>query len=385
MAKPRSFLSSTCYDLADTRAALNTFLTSLGHDVLASETPSFGVTPGKHSHVACLDQVDNADFFILIVGGRHGGTHIGSEKSITNEEYRRALKRKIPVFIFVKKEVEGASRIYKKNPDGDFSVVVDDVRIFDFIDSIRSRSEDNWVRTFDTVEDIREGLRAQFAYLHLLFSKRHVEERQPKSKRPKDSEVSPFPGDFSGLAPETDDESERTSLINGLKTVHGIIKRITESGVAGVDEKLKVLWLLGRYGQFEGDCLRMPEARFRQRAWSTHKGDRVFEQLKEFGAWGSYETAHDADGREILVVDLSVSGPENAWGLKRYVDDLVKRFGEEDGLEIFAKGDMRFYAGEAEPPAGTSSALVTPAAKAKAAARVRPSGARIKKGRRLKP
>ncbi len=349
MAKPRSFLSSTCYDLVDARAAINTFLTELGHEVLASENSTFGVTPGKHSHVACIDQVDNADFLILVVGGRRGGTHIGSEKSITNEEYRRALKRNIPVFIFVKKDVEAACRLYKKNPTGDFSAFVDDKRVFDFIDNIRGRSEDNWIRTFDDVNGIIDGLRAQFAYLHLLFSKRHAEDRQPKSKQAaKAVAASPFPGDFSTLAPDTSDDDERTSLIAGLKTVHGIIKAIRESGVTGIDEKLKVLWLLGRYGKYREDRLRMPEPQFKQRAWSTHRGDRVFAQLKEFGAWGSYEEDHDnVDRRGDMVVDLGLrGGGETAWAMKQYVADLVERFGDDEGLELFQKADMRFYAAE---------------------------------------
>ena len=302
-----------------------------------------------------------ADFLVLVVGGRRGGTHVGSEKSITNEEYRRALKRKIPVVIFVKKDVEGASRLYRKNPTADFSEVVDDVRVFDFIDGIRSRSEDNWVRPYETVTDIIGGLRAQFAYLHLLFSKRHVAERQPKTKQTaKDSDVAPFPGDFSGLAPETDDELERTSLISGLKAIHGTVKKIRESGVTGIDEKLKVLWLLGRYGTLKDDRLRMPEAQFKQRAWSTYRGQRVFDQLNEFGIWGSYETADAPDGREISVVDLGLGEPENAWALNEYVRDLVKRFGEEEGLDLFTKADMRFYAGDDGTPARTAGKVRAP-------------------------
>src|ERR1035437_5142247 len=105
MAKPRTFVSSTCLDLKDARSAVEQHLIALGHEPLLSDTLTFGVTPKRHSHQACLDQVDNADYFILIVGGRRGGTYIGSERSITNEEYRRAMKRGIPVITFVSDDV----------------------------------------------------------------------------------------------------------------------------------------------------------------------------------------------------------------------------------------------------------------------------------------
>ena len=96
MAKPRTFISSTCFDFADARASIAKHLKELGHEPLLSDSPSFGVSLGKHSHVACLDQVENSEYLVLLIGGRRGGTFVGSEKSITNEEYRHALKKYIP-------------------------------------------------------------------------------------------------------------------------------------------------------------------------------------------------------------------------------------------------------------------------------------------------
>ena len=97
MAKPRTFISSTCYDFADARASIAEHLKELGHEPLRSDSASFGVSLGKHSHNACLDQVENSDYLVLLIGGRQGGTFVGSEKSITNEEYRHALKKHVPV------------------------------------------------------------------------------------------------------------------------------------------------------------------------------------------------------------------------------------------------------------------------------------------------
>ena len=59
MSKPRIYISSTCFDLTDVRTELTSFLESYNFEVLNSQLPNFGVSPKKHSHTACLDQVEN--------------------------------------------------------------------------------------------------------------------------------------------------------------------------------------------------------------------------------------------------------------------------------------------------------------------------------------
>ena len=169
MAKPRIFISSTCYDLNDIRSELTDFLQKYNFEVLNSQLKNFGVTPGKHSHTACLEQVENADFFIVIIGGRRGGTFIGSEKSITNEEYSLAVKKGVPIMVFVNQRVNEILPLYKKNATLDFSDVVEDKRVFYFIEYIKASSEDNWIFQFQNVNDIKETIIAQFAYYLFLF------------------------------------------------------------------------------------------------------------------------------------------------------------------------------------------------------------------------
>src|SRR3989454_1204763 len=248
MAKPRTFVSSTCLDLKDARAALESHLSILGHEPLLSDTLTFGVTPSKHSHQACLDQVDNADYFILVIGGRHGGTYIGSERSITNEEYRRAMKRQIPVMIFVSEEVDVAARIYRKNPKADVSDMVDDTRIFDFVDLVRSESRDNWVRLYKNVEDIKRAITAQLAYICLLYSQ---QTRKPASDRSAEAEVvRPFPKSLN--ISEHKDPASAAALISGLKAVHATISRIQQGQASGKEEKLKLMWIFARHAEVTG-------------------------------------------------------------------------------------------------------------------------------------
>lgn len=175
-------MSSTCYDLKDARAAIETHLQFLEYEPIRSDTGKFGVSLKKHSHDACLDQVEFCDYFLLIIGGRRGGTYVGSEKSITNEEYNRARKLHKPIITFVRQEVMSAFHLYKRNPSANFAGTVDDTRVFQFLETVTSSSEDNWVREFTDVEEIKEALTSQFAYISLLYSQQLVKAAQPRKE-----------------------------------------------------------------------------------------------------------------------------------------------------------------------------------------------------------
>lgn len=349
MGQARTFLSSTGYDLTHARARLVEFLKSINHVALAHEQASFGVTPGKHSHDACLDQVDEADFLVLIIGGRRGGTYVGSERSITNEEYLRARKRSIPILVFVRDDVWKARRLYARNPDGDFSSVVDDVRVFDFIDRVTSESEDNWIRTFNTVEDIVVILREQFSFFHQLFSRWHVERQQPakQSSAREEPRLLPFPKDIRAELPGLDTPDERDSFVDGLRALHRILKKMISSGASGYDEKTKLLWVMGRYGEFESmaagaERLEMPEPNFKQYAWGHGKGSRVNSQLRDFGVEVEYDFEYFEDQPTIQLHFSGKMSSEIVWAMRRYVLDLAERH-EEDGIELFQKFDLRIY------------------------------------------
>ena len=54
--------------------------------------------------------------------------------------------------------------VWKRNPDGDFSGAVDDTRLFEFVDQVRS-SDRVWTQEFERAQEIITMLRIQFAYL----------------------------------------------------------------------------------------------------------------------------------------------------------------------------------------------------------------------------
>lgn len=351
MAKPRIFISSTCYDLSAIRNQLCHHLNNLGMEAVASDDKQFGVTPGAHSHHACLDEVDRADYLVLIIGGRLGGMFIGSEKSITNEEYKRAARKRIPILAFVRKDVQNLLGVYKKNPKGDFSGVVDDVRIFDFIELVSTASESNWIWPFENGTEICSILTVQFAHVVKLYSERLVADKTPKaSEGPVLGAFVAFPGRLTQLPEKFQDKDAMEAwLTRGLRIVHSVISSIVSSTASAKEEKLKVLWLLGRYGKLEHGHMRrsMGNDEFKQLAWSTTRGKRVFNQLKLFGVEGWYDTEGSGyEGDYHQTVNIKFANDDDgaaADALGVYVSTLVERYGEDPGLAIFHKADMTVF------------------------------------------
>lgn len=160
---PSVFVSSTCYDLAQVRNDLHSFLRQMGMVPVLSESPSFPVHPSLGTIENCLVAVkENADIFILVIGGRYGS--VAGDKSVTNLEYLEAKAKNIPCYVFVQKPILTAFSIWQKNPTGDFSGIVDSTNLFEFVKSLHD-SKENWVFPFESAQDIIVTLHSQLAYL----------------------------------------------------------------------------------------------------------------------------------------------------------------------------------------------------------------------------
>lgn len=163
-SKTTLFVSSTCYDLSQVRADLRDFSESIGLEPILSEFDSFPVNPNQNTLNNCLEAVKNrTDIFVLVVGGRYGSiTDAG--KSITNLEYFEAKAKGIPKYVFVKEDVLALLPIWKSNPDADYSSVVDNSSLFEFITDLRDSGE-VWVFPFSNAQSIINTLRKQLSYL----------------------------------------------------------------------------------------------------------------------------------------------------------------------------------------------------------------------------
>jgi hypothetical protein len=158
------FVSSTCYDLAQIRADLRDFASTLGLEPILSEFATFPVDPSRSTLENCLQTVRaRADIFLLVVGNRYGSLGEAG-RSITNLEYAEAEARSIPRYVFVKSEILSLLPIWKSNPTADFSSSVDSPKLFEFVAHLRE-SGSVWVFPFNSAQDIASTLRTQISYL----------------------------------------------------------------------------------------------------------------------------------------------------------------------------------------------------------------------------
>jgi hypothetical protein len=187
MASPRIFVSSTCYDLKYIRENLKYFIRNLGCEPVLSEDGAVFYDPTTHTHDSCLIEVPNCQLFVLIIGGRFGGEYKGDDISITNKEYREAVKRKIPVFTLIEQAVYSDHHVYTKNRDNDKidnskilypSIDKKPEKIFKFIDEIRSQNTNNAIAPFGDFADIENYLRQQWAGMMFSFLLRDNENKR---------------------------------------------------------------------------------------------------------------------------------------------------------------------------------------------------------------
>ncbi|UJF29878.1 DUF4062 domain-containing protein [Kaistella sp. 97-N-M2] len=158
------FVSSTCFDLSQIRSNLKDFIEQFGHNPVLSETNNFPVEPNLDAVENCIKNVHEfADIFVLIIGNRYGSI-IETGKSITNTEYLTAQQKGIPIFCFIDKKILNALSFYRDNKDGNYTKIVDNVQIFDFVDDIRSKAN-RWVFDFDDSKEIISTLKIQLSYL----------------------------------------------------------------------------------------------------------------------------------------------------------------------------------------------------------------------------
>lgn len=189
VAFPRVFVSSTCYDLSEIRDNLVTFIKSYYFEPILSERGDVFYHPDLHTHISCVNEIQNCQLFILIIGGRFGGSYIAdTTKSIVNAEYLAAKENDIPVFCFIKREVFEDHRVYSKNKKDielvkriEFPSVEKQEyasSIFRFIDEVRHSNVNNGIFTFEFAREIQDTLGKQWAGMFCDFlSKRKLQKQ----------------------------------------------------------------------------------------------------------------------------------------------------------------------------------------------------------------
>lgn len=195
---------STAYDLKEYRQEVISMLKEKGFTVSAYELPEFPVEPNLHSHDSCLAALGRVDIAIVIVDKRSGGTYCGIEDnsknySITESEYFGAIKRGIPVFLFVNEKTydeyysykklfkkfcsdKGYSSkktedqmMYRERFDGEYSCTyVEKSQTLHFIDDIQKSFQEhgvsNWMDFFTNIDELKVAVEGKLkGYSRLLI------------------------------------------------------------------------------------------------------------------------------------------------------------------------------------------------------------------------
>lgn len=179
MAKPRIFISSTFYDLRHVRSDLDAFLVELGYEPVRNEEGdiSYGKTEALEEY--CYKEIKNIDILVSLVGGRFGSESKRNHSSISQIELKTAIREDKQVYIFVEKNVLSEYETYLLNKDVDLKYkYADDIRIYKFIEELKSLNTNNNIKSFETVSEITRYLKEQFAGLFQRFLEQQTRVRE---------------------------------------------------------------------------------------------------------------------------------------------------------------------------------------------------------------
>ena len=215
MAETRVFISSTCYDLSLLRSQLRIFIKNMGYEPIMSDYEDILYDPRIHTHTSCVDEVQNCDILVLIIGSRFGGkaspealnrinfdvlnnetlsVDVLKEKeclSVTQLEVLKAIENAIPVYTFIDKRVWHDHALYEKNKASGIAdqIVFPSIEkqetakyIFNFINFVRLRTRGNNIFTFEKGQDIEDTLKKQWSgyFQRLLQEQRFTDNNQKK-------------------------------------------------------------------------------------------------------------------------------------------------------------------------------------------------------------
>lgn len=187
MAKPRVFVSSTYIDLKHARRHLEAFIKQMGYESVLFESGDITFHHDQFIDSSCYAEIDTCHLLILIIGGKYGtpssevttkeittNEHIEFYNSITTNEYLAAREKNIPIFIFVEKGVLSEYQTFKKNRKNESIIYahVDNVNIFKLLDDIITQRTNNFVRPFESFDDITSWLKDQWAGMFADFLSR---------------------------------------------------------------------------------------------------------------------------------------------------------------------------------------------------------------------
>lgn len=161
------FISSTIYDLSHLREAVREQVEELGHQPVMSEFGDIGWLPSTNTEESCYIAMAGCDLAVVIIAKRCGKLS-GNGVSVTQNEYRTAVKNQIPVICLVESEVMSFKRVSDSN-DGkieSFPGMDNHNKTFAFIEEVSNQPLNNGIVQFTSGITAKAGFKKQ---LNLVF------------------------------------------------------------------------------------------------------------------------------------------------------------------------------------------------------------------------
>lgn len=228
MAKPRIFISSTYYDLKQTREDISSFIETLGYESVRNEEGNIPYGNNENLEAYCYKEINNIDILVSIIGGRFGSQANESCWSISNEELKTAIKHNKQVYIFIDKNVYTEYEIYiiNKNNDSVKYKFAEDVRIYQFIEEIKGLASNNNIKSFDTSADILHYLKEQLAGLFQSFLDSQSKTKEYNLAQKLENVTKNLENTIDSLVEFNKNSSECAT--NLMMMTHPIVRRLSE-------------------------------------------------------------------------------------------------------------------------------------------------------------
>jgi len=172
---PRVFISSTIADLLHLREAIRDLVRELGYEPVMSEYGGIGYLPSQSAVDSCYRESQQCDFGILIIGKRYGSTQENG-LSVTHNELRAMIERRIPIITLVERDVLTYRKMFDVNTGGK-TLTVPGVEnpeaTFSLISEVVNRAVNNGIGEFTQALDAREYVKKQLAHWFADLLKGH--------------------------------------------------------------------------------------------------------------------------------------------------------------------------------------------------------------------
>lgn len=312
MAKPRVFISSTFYDLKQIRADLDAFIENLGFDPIRNEEGDIPYGNLELLEAYCYKEIKSVDIVVSIIGGRYGTDSKKHNSSISQLELKTALKESKQVYIFIEKNILSEYETFLLNKENNKMKYryVDDIRIYQFVEEVKSLNINNNIKGFETASDISKYLKEQFAGLFQRFLEEQTRVKEVNLIRNLEKTAQTLNKLVNYLSDENKGQAEEINkilminhpLIESLKTKLNIPYNFYIEGYDDMGQHLEALGfsvVIQEVKEHEYDFVWVGE--MKNRNISIHISSNIFDDEKRL----KYIKRTDWDEKNVEVKILS--------------------------------------------------------------------------------